>query len=91
MNADNSVGLPAGYIHSLIEPDNYIYPCYARFRRESAATGAWIRGSAMEKPFDNEESAREWLLSLGCTEDRIKVCRPGEDGSYQLLLSRLSK
>ena len=76
MEHNDPAGLAAGYIHSLKSSISDTNACYARFRRISSSTGAWIRGTGIEKPFENEQSAMEWLLSLGCTNDRIVICRP---------------
>lgn len=76
MNRKAQAGLAAGYVHSLISPGYIDYSCYARFRRVSPVTGAWIRGSCFEKVFDDEQSAIQWLLSLGCADDMIIICRP---------------
>ncbi len=72
------VGLPTGYVHSITSPGCNICACYARFHRESTG-GVWIRGSGIEKAFDDELAAVQWLRGLGCSDDRIKVCRRGID------------
>lgn len=77
----NAVGLPAGYIHSIICPGCNICACYARFHREYS-DGTWIRGSEIEKPFDDELTAVQWLHGLGCSDDRITICRRGGDPGF---------
>lgn len=76
MKHDTLAGLPTGYIHSLSSSGCDMHAIYARFHREYS-DGTWIRGSEIEKAFEDELTAVQWLQSLGCTEDRIKICRRG--------------
>lgn len=76
MKHDVLAGFPTGYIHSLSSPGCNTHAVYARFHRE-LSNGVWIRGSAVEKAFDDELAAVKWLHVLGCADDRIKVCRCG--------------
>lgn len=76
MKHDVLAGLPTGYIHSLSCSGCNAHAVYARFHREISG-GVWIRGSAVEKAFDDELTAVQWLYGLGCTDDRIKICRLG--------------
>ena len=76
MKHDALAGLPTGYVHSLSYPGCDTHAIYARFHREYS-DGVWIRGSEVEKAFDDESTAVQWLGSLGCMNDRIKICRRG--------------
>ncbi len=78
MKHDDLPGLPTGYIHLIIFPGCNICACYSRFHRE-LLDRTWIRGSEIEKVFDDELAAVQWLRGLGCSDDRIKVCRRGID------------
>lgn len=76
MRHDAIAGFPTGYVHSLSCPGSDTHAVYARFHREYS-DGAWIRGSAVEEAFDDELTAVKWLHGLGCSDDRITVCRHG--------------
>lgn len=78
MKHDAIAGFPTGYVHSIIFPGCNICACYARFHREYS-DGTWIRGSEIEKSFDDELIAVQWLRGLGCPDDRITIFRLGGD------------
>lgn len=76
MTHNDMSGIAVGYVHSLNSPGCNTYAIYARFHRE-LSNGVWIRGSGIEKAFDDELMAVQWLQNLGCADDRIKICRRG--------------